>query len=142
MPIGRAFGIPPSLLPATLDEFEAYLAASTAPDGPVQVGPTARELGTAVLHPPLGPVMPALAGVPAVAYAWTLWPSIGLLPPAIRDAYGLPWGPRQRAVSAWLVAGWRAWRPWLPASFRQMPKALAADRRAGLRQAGTTPDPQ
>ena len=37
--------------------------------------------------------------------------------------------PRERLVSAWLVAGFRAWRPLLPASFRQMPKALAADRR-------------
>ncbi len=37
--------------------------------------------------------------------------------------------PRERLVSAWLVAGWRAWRPLLPGSFRQMPKALAADRR-------------
>ena len=38
-------------------------------------------------------------------------------------------GPCERAVSAWLVAGWRGWRPLLPAGFRQMPKALAADRR-------------
>jgi uncharacterized protein (DUF2236 family) len=51
------------------------------------------------------------------------------LPPSIRDDYGLAWGPRERLVSTWLVAGFRAWRPLLPASFRQMPKALAADRR-------------
>jgi hypothetical protein len=34
-------------------------------------------------------------------------------------------------VSGWLVAAWKAWRPLLPASFRQMPQALAADRRIG-----------
>jgi uncharacterized protein (DUF2236 family) len=67
--------------------------------------------------------------IPAAAYAWTLWPSIGLLPPAVRDAYGLPWDARQRLVADWLVTGWRAWRPLLPAAFRQMPQALAADRR-------------
>jgi uncharacterized protein (DUF2236 family) len=69
--------------------------------------------------------------LPTAAYDWTLWPSVGLLPPDVRAAYRLPWGPRERAVSAWLVAGWRAWRPLLPRSFRQMPQALAADRRIG-----------
>jgi len=132
LPIGRAFGIPTSLLPPDLAAFEAYVAGAMGPNGPVRVGPTARELADAVLHPPLGPVLPALAGVPAAAYAWTLWPSIGLLPAAIRDGYGLRWGPLEQAVSAWLVAGWRAWRPILPAAFRQMPQALAADRRLGV----------
>jgi uncharacterized protein (DUF2236 family) len=130
LPIGRAFGIPASLLPGDLDAFEAYVAASIGPGGAVQVGDTARELAHAVLHPPLGPVIPALAGLPAATYAWTLWPAVGLLPPSIREAYGLPWGPLQRAVAAWLVAGWRGWRPVLPDAFRQMPQALAADRRA------------
>ncbi|HEY7132413.1 MAG TPA: oxygenase MpaB family protein [Candidatus Limnocylindrales bacterium] len=129
LPIGRAFGIPPSLLPADLDAFEAYVAAAIGPTGPVRVGDTARDLAHAVLHPPLGPVLPPLAGVPPALYAWTLWPSIGLLPATIREAYGLPWGPFERAVSAWLVTVWRTGRPLLPAGFRQMPQALAADRR-------------
>jgi uncharacterized protein (DUF2236 family) len=53
------------------------------------------------------------------------------LPPSVRDEYGFVWGARERVVSAWLVAGFRTWRPLLPTSFRQMPKALAADRRMG-----------
>jgi uncharacterized protein (DUF2236 family) len=129
LPIGRAFGIPSSLLPDDVAAFEAYVAGALAADGPVRVGPTARDLAHAVLHPPLGPVIPALAGLPPATYAWTLWPSVGLLPASIRDAYGLRWGPLERAVSAWLVAGWRGWRPVLPGAFRQMPQALAADRR-------------
>lgn len=129
IPIGRAFGIPSDLLPPDLEAFEAYVAAQIAPDGPVQVGATARELADVVLHPPLGPVLPALAVLPARTYAWTLWPAIGLLPPAIRDAYALRWGPLERAAAGWLVAGWRAWRPILPAGFRQIPQATAADRR-------------
>ena len=111
-----------------------------APDGPVTVSPVARELAAVVLRPPLAPlasllplptaaVTAVLEGVPGAAYAWTLWPSIGLLPASVREDYGLPWGPRERLVSAWLVTGFRAWRPLLPPSFRQMPKALAADRR-------------
>ena len=127
-PIGRAFGIPDAFLPADLDAFDAYVAGMLAPDGPVRVGPLARELAETILHPPLPGVLAGI-GVPPTAYAWTLWPSIGLLPPAVRDAYGLPWDARHRVVAGWLVTGWRAWRPLLPAAFRQMPQALAADRR-------------
>jgi uncharacterized protein (DUF2236 family) len=129
LPIGRAFGVPADLLPPDLDAFESYVASMLAPDGPIRVSPVARDLADAVLHPPLGPVVPALAAVPARFYAWTLWPSIGLLPASVRTDYGFRWGPLERAVSAWLVAGWRGWRPLLPVAFRQMPQALAADRR-------------
>ena len=128
-PIGRAFGVPDGLLPGDVAAFEAYLAGMLAPGGPVRVSPVARELAGVVLRPPLAPLAPWLGVVPASAYSWTLWPSVALLPPSVRVEYGLRWGARERAVSAWLVAGWRAWRPLLPTSFRQMPKALAADRR-------------
>jgi uncharacterized protein (DUF2236 family) len=127
-PIGRAFGIPEALLPADLDAFDAYVDGMLAPDGPVRVGPLARELADTILRPPLPGVFAAL-GVPPAAYAWTLWPAVGLLPPAVREAYGLPWDARHRVVADWLVKGWRAWRPLLPSSFRQMPQALAADHR-------------
>ena len=149
-PIGRAFGVPEALLPADLDAFDAYVAAQLAADGPVQVSTVARELATAVLRPPLAPLAPWLpfgsgagawlARVPVSAYAWTLWPAIGLLPPRLRGAYGLRWGAREQFVSRWLVTGWRAWRPILPESFRQMPQALAANaRQAGRGTAGFAP---
>jgi uncharacterized protein (DUF2236 family) len=146
MPVGRAFGISPDRLPPDLEAFEGYLATMLAPDGPIQVGDLARELGGVVLAPPLAPALasfddpsgtvtatltPFLEALPAAAYRWLLWPSIGLLPPRIRAAYGLRWGLVERAVAGWLVASWRAWRPILPASLRTMPQALAADRRVG-----------
>jgi uncharacterized protein (DUF2236 family) len=142
-PIGRAFGVPDELLPADLGAFERYLASMLGPDGPVRVSAVARDLADSILRPPLAPlaswlpwgarVAGLLARVPAAAYAWTLWPAVGLLPAVVREEYGLPWGARERIVSDWLVAGWRAWRPLLTESFRQMPQALAADRRmAGL----------
>jgi uncharacterized protein (DUF2236 family) len=74
----------------------------------------------------------ARAGLDPRVYDWTLWPSIGLLPTSVREAYGFRWGPLERAVSAWLVGAWRMWNPWLPKAFRQMPQALAADRRIGF----------
>ena len=129
LPIGRAFGIPAAMLPGDLDAFEAYVAGALGPDGPIKVGALARELADVVLHPPLGPVLPALDWLPPTAYAWTLWPAVGLLPPTVRADYELRWGPLERAVSAWLVAAWRAWRPVLRPTFRWMPQALAADRR-------------
>ncbi|MEA2545615.1 MAG: hypothetical protein QOI09_888, partial [Chloroflexota bacterium] len=132
VPIGRAFGIPASLLPPDLAAFDAYFERMLAPDGPIEVDDLAHELAHVVLHPPLGPVVPALAAVPTAAYAWTLWPAVGLLPPSVRDAYGFRWGPLERAVSSWLVAGWRAWRPRLPTALRQMPQALEANRRVAL----------
>jgi len=139
LPIGRAFGIPADLLPADIDAFEAYLERSLGPGGPIVVGDTARELAETILKPPLGPAArPWLGGladrldaIPTAAYDWLMWPAIGLLPAAVRDGYGLRWGLRERLVSAWLVAAWRAWRPILPVAFRQMPQALAADRRIG-----------
>jgi uncharacterized protein (DUF2236 family) len=129
LPIGRAFGIPSALLPPDLEAFDRYVADAIGPAGPVRVGEIARDLAWTVLHPPLGPVLPPLAAIPPAVYAWTLWPSLGLLPPTIRDAYGLRWGLRERAASVWLTTAWQAWRPILPPAFRQMPQALAADRR-------------
>ena len=129
LPIGRAFGIPADRLPRDLEAFGAYVEEAIAPSGPVHPNAVARELADAVLHPPLGPVVPVLAALPSPFYAWTLWPAVGLLPPSVRDEYGLRWGPLERAVSAWLVRAWRAWRPTLPVELRQMPAARAADRR-------------
>lgn len=135
LPLGRAFGIPASLLPPDLAAFEAYLAHQLGPDGPVHVSPVARALAEAILHPPLPGILGTLP-VPTRAYDWTLWPAIDLLPPSIRAEYGFARGPLQRLVSRWLVAGWGWWRPRLPARFRQMPQALAADRRMAERPAG------
>jgi uncharacterized protein (DUF2236 family) len=129
VPIGRAFGIPAQLLPPDIDAFDAYVAEAIGPGGAVRVGPVARDLAAVVLHPPLGPLAPILAGLPVWTYAWTLWPAIGLLPPSVRAEYGLRWGLLERAVAAWLVAAWRWWRPALPEGLRQMPAARAASRR-------------
>jgi uncharacterized protein (DUF2236 family) len=143
-PIARAFGVPETLLPGDLAAFEAYLAEQLGPGGPVRVGATARDLAQSILHPPLPGVLGRIPVQPRL-YDWTLWPSLGLLPDSIRAAYGFRWGPLERAVSGWLVAAWRGWNQVLPESFRQMPQALAADRRLSARvpapREQATPEP-
>ena len=137
--------IPAAVVPPDLEAFEAYLAEMLAPDGPVQVSPTARDVGAAILRPPLAPlatVTPgldrvpgasALLGVlPAATYAWLYWPAVSLLPERIRTGYELRWGAREEVVSAWLLTLWRTWRPLLPTSLRWLPQARAAYRRVGL----------
>jgi uncharacterized protein (DUF2236 family) len=128
VPLGRAFGIPEAMLPVDLDAFERYLETMLGPRGDVRVGDTARDLASAILHPPLPGALGRL-GLPTRLYDWTLWPALDLLPERVRVGYGFEWGPLQRGVTAWLLAGWRAWRPVLPGDFRQMPQALRADRR-------------
>jgi uncharacterized protein (DUF2236 family) len=128
-PIGRAFGIPDALLPRDYDAFAAYMSKMLADDGPIHVTTTARGIGRDIVNPPLAPVVPALGWVPPVAYRWTMWPSIGLLPERLRREFGFRWGAREQAVSAWLVTTWRAFRPLVPTSLRWMPHARAADAR-------------
>lgn len=137
IPLGLAFGIGSDRLPPDLTAFEAYVARMIGPDGPVAPTPTARELAAVVLHPPLGtlhtalrPIRPLLDAVPPAVYDWTMLPALGLLPSRVRDGYGIAFGPFERTVAAWLVAGWRGWRPILPVGFRQMPQARRADRRS------------
>ena len=132
VPIARAFGVPDRMIPADIDAFDAYVAERLAPGGGVAVSDTARELAHTVLNPPLPGVLARLPLDPR-AYGWTLWPAIGLLPASVREDYGLRWGLREQFVARWLLAGWRAWNPLLPAWFRQMPQALAADRRVAAR---------
>ncbi|HEY4632596.1 MAG TPA: oxygenase MpaB family protein [Candidatus Limnocylindrales bacterium] len=127
-PVGRAFGVPDRLLPPDLDAFDAYVAGCLAPGGPVHVTATARELAATILHPPLPGVLGRLP-VPPAAYDWMLWPALELLPAGVRREYAFDERAAQPIVSRWLVAGWRFWRPLMPAGFRQMPQALAADRR-------------
>jgi uncharacterized protein (DUF2236 family) len=145
VPVGRLFGVPDELLPQDIDAFDSYMRVMLAPDGPVHPTATACELAAAILRPPLagvlggrigellGPAAPAarrvLALVPQPAVDALMIPAIGLLPVATRDEYGLKWGPLERAIDAWLVAGWQFWRPRLPATFRWFPQAIAADAR-------------
>ncbi len=86
--------IPPGLLPRKTTELEAYMRDILG-SGKIAITPRSRALARAVLFPP----------------RWRLlWPAfrpaqlitIGLLPAAVRDAYGFEWNEREaRALVRW-----------------------------------------
>jgi uncharacterized protein (DUF2236 family) len=93
--VGELLGIRRANFPETISDFELYIDQQIA-DGPVRVGPLARELGALVVRPRIfklpGPVFVPLEIITA-----------GLLPPSLRQQYGLPWGSGRRRAFALAV---------------------------------------
>lgn len=108
-------GMPVGWLPRSHTELNAYLRR-TLDGGSLRVTDASRHIARAVLYP----------------RGWQLaWPifrpvqllTIGLLPPAVRDAYQFPWGPREdRALARW-VRMIRTIRRALPPYAREWPMA-------------------
>jgi len=119
--IEPALGIPPGRLPRRERDLREYLDAMLA-GGAIEVTDTARRLSREIISPPA----PALVR-PALWVA--ALPAVGLLPPAIRSAYGLPWDGRRARALRLLAAGTRASLPLLPPVLRYWAAARRADRR-------------
>ena len=120
--VAPLLGIPHGYLPASTAELRAYMDAMLA-GGEIAVSATARALAREIVNPRV-----PRAAQPLV---WlTQLPTVGLLPPAMRSAYGLPWSRRhQRALrlSARLT---RALLSPAPSVVRHWPAARAAAARA------------
>jgi len=118
-------GIPRGRLPRSQAALREYLGAMLASDQ-IVVSDTARHLARELLHPPgfrwLGPVA-WLYRVAAIAF----------LPSAIRQAYGLRWGARERAGERVIAAIVRGALPLLPSVVRHWPAARTARRAGGAR---------
>jgi uncharacterized protein (DUF2236 family) len=86
----RLFGTPDSVIPDTLSDFRGYMAAML--EGPyICVTDTARDIARAVMRPPLPlPLRPAME--------WSNMVTAGLMPPRLRDDYGLAWDPARAVV--------------------------------------------
>ena len=86
--LGELLGIPRDLFPGTVSEFDGYMEQMVA-SGPVRVDARARELARQIMRPRVwvlpGPVMVPLNVI-----------TTGLLAPALREQYGLAWGPRRQ----------------------------------------------
>ncbi|MCU1431204.1 MAG: hypothetical protein JWP95_309 [Actinotalea sp.] len=121
---GRLFGVPSTLLPATFADLHDYVRSQVHET--LVVGPVARRLAAQILRPdppivawPARPLPVLLAG--------------GVLPPPVRDAYGLRWGRSERLAFAALQRSTRVIIPLLPSRVRLWPHSRIADQRMGGR---------
>ena len=94
--LGELLRIPRSRFPDRLRDFKAYVE-DMIEEGPVQVGEQARALARLVLRPRLR-LLPGPAMIPFEIV------TAGLLPPALREQYGLPWGTAQQRAFRVAVA--------------------------------------
>lgn len=107
--IGGLLGLANARYPAGVADFDEYVAGMLTA-GELVVDARARELAGFVLRPPLRRV-PGSAFRPVEAI------TAGLLPPSLRQAYGLRWGRLERM-------GYRAARASLPRALRLLPRRL------------------
>jgi uncharacterized protein (DUF2236 family) len=124
--VGVRLGIPLSTSPADWSALEAYWARMVAPDGPIHASDTARRLAAQITRPPLplvpGPVVDLLA-----------LPGLALLPPRLREEFGIGWSPAHERLANLIGLAIRIWVRLMPARLRSLPHANAAWRRADAR---------
>ena len=125
--IGVLLGIPREIYPERMDAFEAYLQGMID-SREVAVGTEARRMADLVLRP-------SFRGVPRLAFAPLSVITAGLLPPALREGYGLKWGRPQRAAFAACRTALPRVVAMAPGAVRLLPPARQAYRRLRLRAA-------
>lgn len=122
--LAEIFGTPSSVIPATLDDFRAYMRERLESEE-ICATATARDIAGSVLNPPLPmPLRPAWRVVGLV--------TAGLLPPKLRRQYGFGWDPPRRLA----FAASREWvrrvaMPLLPDMIRAVPAARGAEHEGG-----------
>lgn len=124
--VGVRLGIGLDFSPTDWPTLEAYWERMLAPDGPIQVSETARRLAPMIVRPPF-PFVPG-----QVMDLLTL-PGFALLPPRLRDEFGIAWDAGRERLASALGLAVRAWVRAMPVSLRSMPQAVSARRR--VRQA-------
>jgi uncharacterized protein (DUF2236 family) len=113
-------GIPAGHLPRTESALRAYLEAMLA-SRVVEVTDTARALAREILAPPAPRLLRPALWLAAL-------PAVGLLPPAIRAGYGLPWDARRARALTLVAAVTRASLPLVPPPLRYWSLARRAMR--------------
>ena len=105
---------------------EAYWEWMLSPDGPIKVSEVALRLAPSIIRPPF-PLVPGLA-----IDLLTL-PGFALLPPRIREDYGIAWSTNRERTAIALGYAVRSWTRVIPLLLRSMPQAISADRRVQVR---------
>jgi uncharacterized protein (DUF2236 family) len=115
-----AFEVPADILPPLFRDFRGYVAATVES---LQVSAEAIRLSAEILNPP----SPAsLVPVSAVLRLIT----VGLLPPRLRSAFGLSWGPGRQELLEISGVCIQGLVQWLPPAARAWPHARMAAARA------------
>lgn len=110
--LAELLGIPPTLVPPTLEKFHEYIQTMLNGDVLI-VTDAARALAPAVLTP-------TVWIVPRMCAMFAGFVTAGLLPDRLRDAYGLRWDARRQVTLDMLSYASRALLPFAPASLRHM----------------------
>jgi uncharacterized protein (DUF2236 family) len=113
---GELLGVPRDAMPADLDAFHRYVEETVAS---LEVTDEARELARQIFSVTPGP--------------WAvMWPlrelTAGLLPPRLRQQFGLGWGPARESALRGLGRASRAIVPLLPGPLRRPPWFLMPPR--------------
>jgi uncharacterized protein (DUF2236 family) len=117
---GRLFGLADDRVPADWAAFTAYCARMCAGDT-LAVGRPAREIAGFLLTAPSAPLVPLMR--------WYATLTAGMLPPRLREGYGLPFSRADALVyEGSLRALRRGWRR-VPARLRLRPEYVEATRR-------------
>lgn len=120
--VGIRLGIPLQLSPPSWAELMAYWDRMLAADGPIQVTDTARRLAPMIVRPPLPLVPGALVDLLAL-------PGMALLPPRLREDFGIGWSERHEQMARLIGLAIRLWVGVVPARLRSLPQANRARKR-------------
>ncbi len=112
----RVCGIPGGYCPVGYEAFAAYFDGMV--ESGLDVGSEARGIADAVLLPPV-PAPLALPSRPS--FELLRLTTVGLLPPSLRAAYSLPWGPRRERAFRLSTAAARRTVALVPPRLRQLP---------------------
>ena len=110
----RLLGTPDDIIPSTYADFRTYFDAMVAHD--LAAAPFQRAVVDDVLWPRIGPV-PRQAFWPAVAL------TTELLPPRVRELFGLELTPARHRIAMLMRGAVRGMLPVLPRSIREQPQA-------------------
>jgi uncharacterized protein (DUF2236 family) len=124
------FLLPRGYLPRTLAELRSYMGGMYS-GGEIEITETARALAAGILDPGFPRAAAPLVWIMRLA-------TVGLLPPRIREDYGLAWGPADECWLRVLAAAVRGSLRFSPPAVRRWRLARVALRRAnGASRAGS-----
>lgn len=124
--VAPLLGIPDNVLPTSMTDVRRYMDQMLT-SGEIAVGATARTLAREI-------VCPSLPRLPKPLLWLAQLPTIGLLPPALRAAYGFTWDARRERALRVSAALTRRWLALAPTAARHWPAARRARNRIRRRR--------